>query len=151
MKIVINCSWGGFNLSPKAIARYAELQGRPCYFFMRIDGKWIRASEASEVDYESFIWMAFDVPEMPADPASNRIDHGIKRDDPLLVRVVEELGEDAAPIGKYTKLAVVEIPDGVRWYIHDHDGMETVHEGHRAWDETGLCEEFSGEEISLDR
>ena len=31
MKVVINTQYGGFSLSPKAVQRLAELQGRPCY------------------------------------------------------------------------------------------------------------------------
>jgi hypothetical protein len=57
----------------------------------------------------------------------------IKRDDPVLVRVVEELGDYANRSS--SKLAVVEIPDelGDNWYISDYDGIEEVHETHRIW------------------
>jgi hypothetical protein len=55
----------------------------------------------------------------------------IKRNDPILVQVVEELGKKAN--GSYSDLKIVEIPDDVEWYIHDYDGMETVHEEHRSW------------------
>jgi hypothetical protein len=53
------------------------------------------------------------------------------RADPLLVRVVEELGEEAN--GSFAKLKVVEIPDGVDYQIDDYDGVESIHEKHRSW------------------
>jgi len=55
-----------------------------------------------------------------------------KRNHPLLVQVVEELGADAN--GKFAELKVVEIPDGVDWTIQEYDGIEWVAEVHRAWE-----------------
>jgi hypothetical protein len=55
----------------------------------------------------------------------------IRRDDPVLVHVVEELGIKAC--GAYAVLKVVEIPDGVNWQIDEHDGNEWVSETHRTW------------------
>jgi len=53
------------------------------------------------------------------------------RDNPILVKVVETLGEEANT--EYSSLKVVEIPDGVDYYIDDYDGMETIEECHRSW------------------
>jgi len=55
----------------------------------------------------------------------------VHRDDYNLVRVVEELGE--ASWGYGSELKVVEVPEGVDWYIHYYDGVEQVHETHRSW------------------
>lgn len=55
----------------------------------------------------------------------------MKRNDPRLVAVVEELGEAAN--GRFAKLSIVEIPDDVDWEIDDYDGMETIREKHRSW------------------
>jgi hypothetical protein len=55
----------------------------------------------------------------------------ISRDDPILVHLVEELMEDAN--GPYSELKVVEIPDGVDWYVEEYDGIEWVAEVHRTW------------------
>jgi hypothetical protein len=57
------------------------------------------------------------------------------RSDPMLVRVVEELGADAN--GQFASLRVLEIPDDVEWTIEDHDGFEHVAEVHRVWEWTG--------------
>lgn len=55
----------------------------------------------------------------------------IDRNDALLVQIVEQLGEEAD--GDCAKLAIVEIPDGVNWEIHEYDGSESIHEVHRSW------------------
>ena len=57
--------------------------------------------------------------------------YDIPRDDEHLVRVVEELGNEAN--SGYSKLRVVEIPEDVSWHIHESDGMESIHEDHRSW------------------
>lgn len=57
--------------------------------------------------------------------------HDIPRDDPMLVKVVYELGSDA--YGGYAKLKVVEVPGNVEWQIEEHDGNEWVAEVHRTW------------------
>jgi hypothetical protein len=48
----------------------------------------------------------------------------IERHDPVLVRVVEEMGKAAD--GWRARLTVIEIPDGVDYVIRDYDGMEWV-------------------------
>lgn len=54
----------------------------------------------------------------------------LERTDPKLVEVVEKLG-DKANGGSWAKLLVVEIPDDMPFYIHEYDGVETIHEEHR--------------------
>lgn len=53
------------------------------------------------------------------------------RDCPVLVALVEEMGERANSC--YSQLVVVEIPDDVDWYIEEYDGMEWIAEVHRTW------------------
>jgi hypothetical protein len=48
----------------------------------------------------------------------------VERHDPVLVRVVEELGSDAS--GDYASLAIAEIPAGSRYRIDEYDGNESV-------------------------
>ena len=56
------------------------------------------------------------------------------RADPILVQVVEELGEKAS--GESANLIIVEIPDEVKWLImSDETGWEWVAEEHRTWNE----------------
>jgi hypothetical protein len=63
--------------------------------------------------------------------AGRRYDKDVPRDDPELVKVVEELGDAAN--GRFAQLEVVEIPADVDWFIDEYDGSESIHEKHRSW------------------
>ena len=57
----------------------------------------------------------------------------LKRDDPLLIEVITELGEEAST--RYSQHKIIEIPDNVEWYIYQgEDGREAIHEQHRTWE-----------------
>ena len=55
----------------------------------------------------------------------------IKRDNPILVEIVEQLGESANT--RFSQLKVVEIPDDVEWGIEEYDGKEWIAEKHATW------------------
>lgn len=110
-KIVINAWYGGFNLSDKAILRYAEIKGINLVWE---DGRWGKHYYKDSVSDDNHF-----------------SDDDIPRDDPVLVQVVEELGHDAD--GHAANLKIVEIPDDVEWHIAEHDGSEHVAENHRKW------------------
>jgi hypothetical protein len=111
MKIVINNRHGGFSLSHEAIIKYLELKGIKFEFKKSISG-W--ANDEYHLEDGSRFW--------------NR---DILRNDPALVQVVEEMGEEAN--GDFAHLKVVEIPDDVEWTIDEYDGLEWVAEQHRTW------------------
>lgn len=50
--------------------------------------------------------------------------HDLERDDPILVQVVEELGSEAN--GKFSELAIRELPAGTRYRIDEYHGNESV-------------------------
>lgn len=54
------------------------------------------------------------------------------RSNPLLVEVVEKLGDSAS--GDLSSLEVIEIPDDVEWQIEEYDGAEWIAEKHRTWE-----------------
>lgn len=119
MKVVINTCYGGFGLSHDAMLRYFELQGWNCY--------------PVKDKFNTFHYW-----KVPKDQQDNNryseltvYDRGIERTDPLLIKVIEELGTKADD--RYAKLRIVEIPDGISWYIHDYDGIESIEEAHRSW------------------
>ena len=58
-------------------------------------------------------------------------DFNIARNNPILVEVVEQLGEAAN--GDFAVLKVIEIPDDVQWTIEEYDGAEWIAEKHRTW------------------
>ena len=58
-------------------------------------------------------------------------DREIRRDDPILVALVKEMGEDVN--GGFANLRVVKVPGDVEWHIDEYDGLEWVAEDHRTW------------------
>jgi len=50
--------------------------------------------------------------------------YDIDRADPILVQVVEELGDGAN--GYHARLYITEVPAGTKYRIDEYDGLETV-------------------------
>ena len=111
-QVVINRCFGGFSLSDAAIQRYGELAGLD--LFSKDNGvwgsNWFYKTDKGDEHFSSW---------------------NIPRDDPNLIRVVEEMGE--ASWGGAAELKVIEIPDNTKWEIADYDGQEWVSEVHRTW------------------
>lgn len=103
-KIVVNRCFGGFSLSWAAVLRLRELGHAAAL-----------AEEVIALNGYVFQTHLRDV----------------ARDDPLLIQVIEELGDAAN--GAVAKLDIVEIPDDVEWEIEEYDGWERVAEKHRTW------------------
>jgi hypothetical protein len=53
------------------------------------------------------------------------------RTDEHLIAVVELLG--SAADSRYSELKIAEVPDDIKWYIEEYDGLEWVAETHRTW------------------
>ena len=51
-------------------------------------------------------------------------DSDIRRDDPFLVQVVEELGKEASHDA--ADLRIVDLPAGTKYRISEYDGYETI-------------------------
>jgi len=49
-----------------------------------------------------------------------------------LIDAVEKVGLQKSS-GSYSELHIVDIPDDIKWYIDDYDGMETLHKEHQRW------------------
>ena len=155
MKLVKNVCYGGFSLSPKGVKRYAELKGKDCYFFKidykDMDKRYIPIT-LEEAEKE-MMWFAYSVPNpqdfnlnvadddglyKSANERAEKISLDIRtsdRTDPDLIKVVEELGGEhrKGASGRFAKLKIVEIPDGLDWEIDDDDGWETIREKAKKW------------------
>jgi len=147
-RIVINSCYGGFGLSYEAVMYYAKLKGVKLYAYVE---KWtddLYAHKPYNIYDETVIPFEKRKSKGKTPPLiyyatkeglKNRNELGkylrnendIKRDDPALVKTVEDLGERANT--KYSELKVVEIPDDVDWEITEYDGLEQVEEKHRVW------------------
>jgi hypothetical protein len=111
-KIVINRSYDKFSVCHKAFLRLRELGPREAL---------------QEADLGAYWPLGVD----PRDPSLNQCGALVPRDDERLVRVVEELREEAN--GHCAELKVVTIPEDVQWVITETDGGEHVTEVHRTW------------------
>lgn len=132
MKIVINSCYGGFSLSPKGERRYLELKGQKTYFYRQTKYNYrdntmefTRIDHIDDVPDLFFYCTSYDqgkvISDYPKDIFHSR---ELKRSDPILVQVVEELGAES--FGKCANLEVVDIEKG-RWFkIDEYDGYETV-------------------------
>ena len=132
MKLVINDCYGGFGLSPKGCKRYLELKGQEAYFYIQTAYKWSdnvmkfeRVDNVDDIDTLFFSCTTYDQGKTISDfPKDTFYSKNLKRNDPTLIQVVEELGDEAS--GKCSHLIVVEIENG-RWYkIDEYDGYESV-------------------------
>jgi hypothetical protein len=136
MKVVINKCFGGFGLSTEAMKRaiaegaagidvddeldYTGGRGR------RIGGENFRdAGDGYEVG-----WIT-DVLYKDGKVYTHSDHNFAVRSDPVLVRIVEEMGEAAN--GEHARLRIVEVPDDAAWEISAYDGNEHIAEVHRTW------------------
>ena len=120
MKVVINVCYGGFGISNVAFEKLLNLKG---IAFNKVPAKYpIREHDSdyykvdADPDEESYL---------------SEYDFFSNRSDQDLIAVIEDLGKDSW--GWASELKIVEIPDDVKWHIHDYDGMEHVAEDHRTW------------------
>jgi hypothetical protein len=142
MKVVINRCHGGFGLSNEAIDRYIELKGLKLYSHKSSDWEFTQYTYVPYEEYEKAFQHDANKNTWEGQSegwgrykASNDLcwsERDIKRNDPILVQVVKELGELAN--GKFAELKLVDIPIDVQWTIEEYDGLEWVAEKHRIWE-----------------
>lgn len=101
-KVVYNACYGGFSLSDEAVEMYLNLKGLK---YTKIKEKWGSSS--------------YDVEEN-----KNFYDRRIERDDPVLVQVVEKLGDKAN--SECAKLRIEDLPKGTLYRITEYDGYESI-------------------------
>lgn len=115
MKVILNKCGGGFGLSELAVSRFVELEG--------IEYRKVYIDEV--LFYYEFLidneWKYFGVFQDDNEFRTNK----------NLIKAVEELGE--LSFGEYAKLKIVEIPDDVKFFIDNRDGIEIIREEHRIW------------------
>ncbi len=67
-------------------------------------------------------------------------DLGMQKGDAALARTDPRLNEAVRRLDPGRKeYAVIEIPDGVAWYVSDYDGYEQIVECSRRWSAKGRC------------
>ncbi len=104
VKIVYNACFGGFSLSRAAVLLGRELSGNPRWADAYIKGDVFPCGTPCDYDYGHI--------------------SGLPRYDPILVRVVEQLGAGANR--RCAELKVRELPSGTPYRISEYDGRETI-------------------------
>ena len=150
MKIVVNKCYGGFHLSAEAYFRvlddiikdnnwfiYTYEPDNRVSKFIEKPIVYTKAS-ISDIDFgDPYIIVSTNYGDSFTDKELKEADkiymeeYNIPRNNIHLVKVVEEMGQDA--YGKYSKLEVIDIPDDIEWEISEYDGWETIEEKHRSW------------------
>jgi hypothetical protein len=100
-KIVYNACYGGFSISDEAIRMYLDLKG---FKYTEEKTKW--GSSFKVEGLKGFY------------------DRDINRADPVLIQVVEKLGEKAN--GMCAKLRIEDVPEGTLYRIDEYDGYESI-------------------------
>ena len=109
-KIVYNGCYGGFSLSQAGVRRYLEIKGIP-FVEESTESSFrsVRFRIASSVMGESEYFSEYDIED---------------RTDPILVQVVEELGDAAG--GSCAELCIRELAAGTKYILREYDGSEWI-------------------------
>ena len=137
MKVILNKCYGGFGVSQEAYELYAKKKGIELFAYKLeiVSGKPIykKTNTGSSIftitftkDFGDYIDLSDGISEKYI--LELRSNH---REDPVLIEVVEELGERAN--SPFSKLVVVDIPDGMEYEVDDYDGVETLHQKVEKW------------------
>ena len=124
-KVVYNACYGGFGLSKEACQRYWDIQGQSIWFEDALWGftVWLVPPEERLEQKE---WSSMTGDERfaynKAHSEQTWYNRNVDRHDPVLVQVVEELGDKAN--GEYAKLRIEEVYGSYR--IDEYDGNESV-------------------------
>ena len=134
MKIVLttDCS---FDLSMEVIKKYFELCGlskpyfyKELYYHVRPGSTKYFLIEDTTIDCFFVTTTTYYGNETTKEVYGDGFfdSNDIRRDDINLIKAIEILNPEY--------LKIVEIPDDVKWYIHESEsGQESIHEEHRIW------------------
>ena len=142
MKIVVSRNGAGFCMSIKGLYEYVLRKYGKAYIYVCTAPGIFTKQTDEEIAKNINKWLlaeAHITKEDFGDTAKDLYIHGdvmreeyIKRDDPVLIQVLEDLGDDAQ--GPYSKIEIIDIPDDVKeWEIEEKFGYETIVEKHRKW------------------
>ena len=137
MKVVINSAIGGFGISKKGFRRLIELG--MTVTDLHEEGE----NRGQPIDKDADIWKmdncknynhTLDMIEYVTvfEFVGNSQNDSKVRSNPMVIKVVEELGIEAND--EHAELKIVEIPDDVEYIIcADDTGEEWIAEKHRTW------------------
>lgn len=131
-RVVFNSCYGGFSLSREACQRYWDLKGQQVWIedhepkMLGLFDVWLvsPSERLEQKTSEQFTSMSIDERRVYNKAISEQQwnDRDVDRHDPILVQVVEELGDKAN--GNYAELSIAEVNGPYR--IDEYDGYESV-------------------------
>ena len=126
-KVVYNACYGGFGLSKEACQRYWDIKGQQVWIEDEKLGMftvWLTPPEERPSKNEDWNSMSMNdrIAYNRAHSEQTWYNLNVERHDPILVQVVEELGDKAND--KYAKLRIEEVYGPYR--IDEYDGNESV-------------------------
>jgi hypothetical protein len=140
MKVVINRCFGGYGLSHEGMMAYAKLKGIVLFGYVHDMANWQKTQKDRYTPYkpgERAYLIHYCTRQLQNEFDKKTLneyyftDDKIERNDPLLIQVVERLGDKAN--GDCAELEIVEIPDGTDYTIEEYDGNEHIAERHQTW------------------
>ena len=136
-KVILNKCYGGFSLSDLAYKRYAKKSGIKLFKYeMYINADTVSCEFRKVKNSDSLLFSYYVTKDLGKTTNELPKDYCFtlgreNREDPVLIEVIEELGEKANT--KFSDLKIVEIPDDLDYVIDDYDGIETLHEKVQVW------------------
>jgi len=142
MLIVINRCYGGFGLSNKAVLKLIKMKSSAIkkmsikeYYGNSINWqKEFNQDKKGMKRLDKYLiheYLSGQLYDNNYNNVSYVYSFNEDRTHPDLIKVIQELGDDAN--GSHAKLKIVEIPDNVKYKITEYDGIEIVDEVHRSW------------------
>lgn len=125
-KVAYNTCFGGFRLSYAAMMRYAELKGFKLYGFVTplMDKGFGKMTPVDPKKADKEFCVHYRTSPDPDGEGNYFSDDHIDRADPILIHVIEEMGDKAN--GKHASIAIEDIPSGTRYRIDEYAGSESV-------------------------
>lgn len=128
MKVVINTTIGGFSLSIEATRLAYERGMKDLAFKDEVKkedlDRWRKYTKSGEI--HSCLPLSDDLKFMLNDRTEDR-------SNPILIQIIEEMGEKAN--GLHAILKIVDIPDDIEYNVCEaDDGREWIAEKHRIWE-----------------
>ncbi len=137
MKVILNKCYGGFGVSQEAYELYAKKKGIELFAYKlecENDKPIYRKTDTGSSIFTHVFTKDFgDCIELSDDNSEKYylyLDRS-HREDPVLIEVVEELGDRAS--GRFSELVVVDIPDDMEYEIDEYDGVEMLHQKVEKW------------------
>lgn len=131
MEVILNKCYGGFGVSDAAYRMYAAKSGLDLFAYDVSGNRLpVGSSNFCVTYYTKDFGEHLDRKNEDTRGYFFRLDDS-HRTDPLLIEVVKELGDDAD--SAFSKLKIVDIPDGMDYVIDDYDGIETLHQKVMEW------------------